>query len=152
MKVFWIVFAALIVALAIFALVRYLLQRRRETAAQRDGAVVYATVVAVEEIGGWAKRLAMKAITLRLQDPGATSPREVTLRTRVAPGQKLVPGLMLTVAVDPKDPKRVYPAGQEAAKRLVVTGSRQERRLIKSQSTRLKPRTPVTRTSGRLPR
>ncbi len=151
MKIFWIVLAVVLLALAITALVNYLLQRQRQARAQREGVVVYATVVSVEAVGGWAKQLAMKAIVLRLQEPGATVPREVTLRTRVAPGQKLAPGMMLTVAVDPGNPKRIYPASPEAASRLVVTGSRQERRMIKSQSTRLKPRTQVTRTTGRFP-
>ncbi len=132
MKIFWIVLAVLVLGYASWALVNYLLQKRRQDAAQREGVVVYATVVSIEPGGRWAKQLNLKKIVLRLQEPGATSPREVTLRTRVEAGQKIGPGIMLVVVIDPKDPKRIYPANPDAAKRVVLTGSRQERRFMKA--------------------
>lgn len=142
MKIFWIVLAVLVLGFATFALVNYLLQRQRQQRAQKEGVVVYAAVVLVEDIGGWMKQLAMKKIVLSLQEPGAPSPREVTLRTRIQPGQKIFRGMRLAVAVDPKDAKHVYPASPEAAERLVLTGSRQERRFMKAQTAGGRPRTP----------
>ncbi len=133
MKIFWIVLAVLVVALATFSLVNYLLQRRKLTRAEKDGVAVYATVLSIEPVGGWAKYLEMHKIVMRVQEPGETVAREVTLRTRLAPGQKIVPGVKLAVTVDPTNPKRVYPAGPEASKRVVLTGSRQERRQMKAQ-------------------
>lgn len=133
MKIFWIVLAIVVVAFATYALVNYLLQRRRQQHADREGTVVYASVLSVEPMKGLAKHAEMKKITLRLQDPGTNSGREVTLRSRVTPGQKLSPGMRLAVVIDPKKPAIVYPASPEAAKRVVLTGSRQERRQMKAQ-------------------
>ncbi|MGI4828628.1 MAG: hypothetical protein ACRYFU_10635 [Janthinobacterium lividum] len=140
MKIFWIVLGILVLGFATFALVNYLLQRKRQQRAQDEGVVVYASVVLVEAIGGWMKELAMKKIVLSLQEPGSAAPREVTLRTRIQPGQKIFRGMRLAVAVDPKDPRHVYPASPEAAERLVLTGSRMERRLMKAQSAGTRPR------------
>ncbi len=75
----------------------------------------------------------MRKITLRVQEPDS-SPREVSIRSRIDPKQKFVPGAMLPVAIDPKDPKRVYPASPESAKRAIVTGSRQQRRIMQARS------------------
>ena len=132
MKIFWIVLAILVVAFATFALVNYLLQRRRQQRAEREGTVVYATLLSVEPMTGLAKYAQMQKIALRVQEPGDNTPREVTIRTRSAPGQKLSPGMKIAVILDPTNPKRVFPASPEAAKRAVVTGSRQERRLMKN--------------------
>ena len=41
--------------------------------------------------------------------------------------------MRLPITIDPKDPKRVLPANAESAKRVVLTGSRIERRMMKSQ-------------------
>ena len=131
MKIFWIVLAVIVVALAATSATNYFLQRRRQTRAERDGLVVYATVLAVEAMRGLTKYLDMRKLTLRVQEPDA-SPREVTLRTRVQPGQKLAAGMQLIVVLDPTSPQRVYPATPEAAKRVVLTGSRQERRMMQS--------------------
>lgn len=128
MKIFWIVLGAVVLAIAINALVSYLLQRKRQQRAERDGVVLYATVVSATALGGLMKYADMKKVTMRIQDPGSKNPREVALRTRVPAGQKITPGMKLAIIVDPKDPKRVYPASPEAAKRAVVTGSRIERR------------------------
>ena len=145
MKIFWIVLGILVLAFAAYALVNYLLQKRRGERAQTEGVVVYATVVSMEAIGGLLKQLALKKIVLRVQEPGEPSAREITLRTRVDAGQKVFPGMKLAVAIDPKDPKRVYPAGPEAAKRLVLTGSREERRQLKAQASGVRPRNRVIR-------
>ena len=152
MKTFWIILALFLVALASWALVNYLLQRRRQNKAQADGHVVYATVLSVEPVGGWAKRLDIKKILMRFQEPSDASPREVTLQTRLQPGQKIITGHRLAVVVDPTDNKRVYPAGPEAAKRIVITGSREERRQMKAVVAGKRPPVQrVTRTSGPMP-
>ena len=128
MKIFWIVLGVVVLGLAINALVNYLVQRGRQKRAEKDGVVLYATVLSAEVLGGLLKYADMRKVTLRVQDPGATSPREVSLRTRLPAGQSITPGMKLAVIVDPKNSKRVYPASPEAAKRVVVTGSRLERR------------------------
>ena len=132
MKLTFLILGIVVVLLAIVAGINYLRQKRRQQLAEREGVVVYATVLSAEKVGGWAKQLDMKKLVLRVQEPEG-EPREVTLRTRTAPGQNITPGIRLIVAIDPKDPKRIYPASPEAAKRVVMTGSRQERRLMQSQ-------------------
>ena len=152
MKIFLIILAIVVVTLAVVALVNYLLQKRRQERAQREGVVVYSTVVSVSDVGGWAKQLAMKKIVLRLKEPDAASAREITLRSRVTPGQRIIPGLRLAVVIDPKNPKRVYPASPEAAERVQLTGSREERRQMKAQRAGVRRRTQVIRRpSGREP-
>jgi hypothetical protein len=71
-------------------------------------------------------------IHLRVQDPGETKARDVALQTRIEPGQKFTAGAKVAVVIDPKDSRRVYPASADAVKRVVLTGSRQERRQMKS--------------------
>lgn len=132
MKLTFLILGIVVAVLAIVAAINYFRQKRRQAATEREGVVVYATVISAEPVGGWAKQLDMKKITLRVQEPEG-EPREVTFRTRTAPGQNIAPGVRLIVAIDPGDPKRVYPASPEAAKRVVVTGSRQERRFMRSQ-------------------
>ena len=139
MRIFWTILAILVVALASWALTNYLLQRRRGNKAQADGVVVYATVLSVSAVGGWAKRLELKKILLRLQEPDDPMPREVTLQTRLQAGQRVVSGHRLAVVVDPTDAKRVYPAGPDAAKRIQITGSREERRQMKAAAAGKRP-------------
>ena len=55
MKIFWIVLAVIAVGLAINSGVMYLLQKRRQQRAERDGVVLYATVVSAETLGGLLK-------------------------------------------------------------------------------------------------
>ena len=133
MKIFWIILAIVVAGLLINALVAYVLQRRRTDRAMAEGIVVYATVLSVDNVGGWAKYAEMKKIVLRVQDTKAAAPREVTLKSRLPPNQKLVFGMKVPVAIDPKNPKRVYPATPAAVKRITLTGSRQERRMMKQQ-------------------
>lgn len=133
MKIFWIVLASVVVAAALWAGINYLLQKRRQKNAEEKGVVVYATVVSIAPVSGWMKRLDLKKIVLRVQEPDAATPREVTLSTRTAPGQKLSPGMRLIVVIDPSNPERVYPAQAESAKRVVFTGSREERRMMDAQ-------------------
>ena len=150
--VFWIVLAALVLGLASWAGVNYVLQKRRQDEVQRDGAVVYATVLSIEPVGGWAKQLELKKIVMRVQEPGSVQSREVTLRSRTAPGQKIVPGVKLAVVLDPKDPKRIYPANPDAAKRIQITGSREERRQMKAVAAGKRPGAQrVTRNPGPVP-
>ena len=131
MKIFWIVLAVAVLGLATNALVMYLLQKRRQGRAEKDGVVVYATLVSATTLGGLMKYADMKKVVMRIQEPGAALPREVSLRTRLPAGQTVTPGMKLAVILDPKNPKRVYPASAEAAKRAVVTGSRLERRHLR---------------------
>ena len=134
MKITFEVLGVLLLVLIAVALVRFFLERRREQAAQRDGVVVYAVVLSIEPVRGFGKlQQPVKKFTLRIQEPGQNVAREVVLRTRVDPGQKITPEMRLPVTIDPKDPKRVYPANAEAAKRVVLTGSRIERRQMQSQ-------------------
>lgn len=142
MKITFEVLGLLFLVLALVAAVRYFLERRREQKAQREGVAVYASVVSVEPVRGFAKlQQPIKKITLRLQEPGTTAPRDVVIRTRVDPNQKLTSEMRLPVVIDPTNPKRVYPANPEATKRVVITGSRVERRQMQSQ----------LRTPGRMP-
>jgi len=131
MKITFEILTYLLLILALTSLTMYLIQRRREKNAQANGLVVYATLVSSTPVRGFSK-LNMRKITLRVQEPDS-NPREVSIRSRVDPKQKFVPGAMLPVAIDPKDPKRVYPASPETAKRVVLTGSRQQRRIMQAE-------------------
>ena len=135
MKIFWIVLAVIVIGLAINAGVMYLLQKRRLARAEREGIVLYATLVSATPLGGLLKYADMKKVTLRIQDPGSKTPREVSLRTRMPAGQKVAAGMKIAVVVDRNKPERVYPASPEAAKRAVMTGSRLERRHMRVGAT-----------------
>jgi hypothetical protein len=126
----WILIAIVLVGLAVPA-VNYFLQRRRQQQAEDKGLVVYATVVSIEPVKVFGKLTEMAKIVMRLQEP-EQEPREVSLRTRIAAGQKVEPGVRLCVAIDPSNPKRVYPAGEAAMKRVVLTGPRRERRMMQT--------------------
>jgi hypothetical protein len=132
MKITFEILGILILVLAATSGVMYFINRKREQAAQRDGVVVYATLISAEPVGGLGKYSDMKKIVMRVQEPEG-EPREVSIRTRVEKGQKFTAGAMLPMVIDPKNPKRVYPANAESAKRAVFTGSRQERRMMQSQ-------------------
>ena len=132
MKITFEILGILLLVLAATSGVMYLIQRKRQESAQRDGVVVYATLISAEPVGGLGKYTDMKKIVMRVQEPEG-EPREVSIRTRVEKGQKFTAGAMLPMVIDPKDPKRVYPATPESAKRAVFTGSRQERRMMQSQ-------------------
>ena len=147
MKIFWIVLAVIVLGLAINAGVTYLLHKRRQQRVERDGIVVYATLVSAKTLGGLLKYADMQKVTLRIQDPGSKASREVSLRTRMPAGQKITPGMRIPVVIDPTKPERVYPASTEAAKRAVVTGSRLERRHMRmggaAQTEQQAPRDPI---------
>lgn len=132
MKIFWLILLCTLLALVIVGTVNYLLQRRRQKLADRNGVVVYATVLSMTDAGGLMKHAQVKKISLRVQEPGDNIGREVTIRTRIPPGQKFTSGMKVAVVIDPRNPKRVYPATPESAKRAVMTGSRIERRQAKA--------------------
>ena len=118
----------------LFVAVRYLMARRIEKKIESTGTVVYATLLASEPAKVFGKLQAdFVKMTLRVQDPGSTETREVAMSTRVPANQKLEMGMRFPVMFDPAKPNRVYPASVEAAKRAVVTGSRDERRMMQSQ-------------------
>jgi hypothetical protein len=121
----------LIFIAALTPAVMYFFQRWRQQKAEREGVAVYATVISCAPIKRFGKQLPMANIALWIQEPDKAA-RKVTLRSRIEPGQKIDPGVRLGVVIDPKNPKRIYPAGPEAAKRIVATGSRSERRQMQS--------------------
>lgn len=131
MKITFEILGIVLLLLAGASAISYFVQKKREKNAQAKGLVVYATFVGMEPVKFFSSA-GMQKITLRIQEPDA-APREVSIRTRVDPGQKLKPGTVLPVTIDPTNPQRVYPATPESAKRAVVTGSRQERRIMQSQ-------------------
>lgn len=126
------VLLAIVFGLAISAAVNYLRQRRAQQRAEREGLVLYATVLSSEPVGGIAKYLDMQKMTLQIQEPNK-APREVTLSTRTQKSQKITRGNRLIVIVDPVNPDRIYPATAEAAKRVTLTGSKQEKKLMQAQ-------------------
>lgn len=134
MKISSIVIIALCVGFIIWRVTTFLLERRRQKKMDREGVVVYATYLSSEPIKFFGRpQTDVEKITLRVQEPGSTESREVVIRTRTQPGQHMSPGMRVPVVLDPKNPKRVYPASEEAAKRAVATGSRLERRVMQQQ-------------------
>ncbi|HEY4008825.1 MAG TPA: hypothetical protein VGM11_01655 [Acidobacteriaceae bacterium] len=134
MKISSIILIALCVAFIAWRLIMFFLERRRQKIADKEGVVVYATFLSSEPIKFFGKpQPDVEKITLRIQEPGKTESREVVLKTRVQPGQNMSPGMRVPVVIDPKNPKRVYPASEESAKRAVATGSRLERRVMQQQ-------------------
>jgi hypothetical protein len=113
----------------------YFYQRWRQKRADRKGLALYATVVSIGPVKRFGKELPVKKITMWLQEPGAER-RTVTLSTQIPAGQTVTPGMLIPVVIDPKNPERVYPAGEESVKRVVLTGPRRDRRQLKKQSGR----------------
>jgi hypothetical protein len=111
---------------------RFLWQRWRESQAQKKGVALYATMVSIAPVKVFGKISAAMKVTLWLQEPGGAR-REVSLTSRIPEGQKVEPGMMLPVVIDPADPKKVYPASTDAMKRMQLTGSREQRRRMKKQ-------------------
>ncbi len=132
MKLTLIITLSIVAILALASGINYLRQRRAQNKIQTEGLVLYGIVVSAAEVGGWLKYLSLHDIVLRIQEP-AKAPREARLRTRLPPGQRIVPNLSLIVVVDPKKPELVYPATPEAAKRVTLTGSRTEQKLMQAQ-------------------
>jgi hypothetical protein len=134
MKISTIVILALSLGFIAWRITAFLLERRRQKKADREGVVVYATFLSSEPIKFFGRpQTDVEKITLRVQEPGSTETREVVIKTRTQPGQRMSPGMRVPVVIDPKDPKRVYPASEESAKRAVATGSRLERRVMQQQ-------------------
>lgn len=134
MKISSIVILALCFAFLVWRITAFLLERRRMKKMDREGVVVYATFLASEPVKFFGRpQTDVEKITLRVQEPGSTEAREVVIKTRTQPGQNMSPGMRVPVVLDPKNPKRVYPASEEAAKRAVATGSRLERRVMQQQ-------------------
>jgi hypothetical protein len=122
-----------LVVLILIPIVRFLLQKMRETNAQKNGTALYATMIAIEPVKVFGKVSPAMKIRLWIQEPGAPARREVTLTSRIPEGQRVQAGMMLPVVVDPKDPKKIYPANAESMKRMQLTGSREQRRQMKKQ-------------------
>ena len=133
MKITFEILGIVLLVVAAVVAVRYFLEKRRAQVADQTGVVVYATFVSSEPVKVFGKvQAGLAKINLHVQEPGETTGRSVTLQTRVDPSQKLTPGAKVAVVIDPKDRRRVYPASTEAARRVVLTGSRQERRQMKA--------------------
>jgi hypothetical protein len=123
---------SLIFLAALTPVLLYFFRRWQQKQAEKNGVVVYATVVSVAGVKRFGKELPVKKITMWLQEPGKER-RTVILQTQIPAGQSIVAGMMIPVAVDPKKPERVFPAGEDAVKRLVLTGPRRDRRQMKKQ-------------------
>jgi hypothetical protein len=137
MRISTIISLVMLVAAVCWVLYRWLWERRRMKKADREGVVVYATFVSAEPVKFFGRPQSdLDKITLRVQEPGQTEAREVTIKSRTPPGQRFAPGMKIPVVIDPKNPKRIYPASEEAAKRAVATGSRLERRVMQQQMRR----------------
>ncbi len=121
---------ALLVALTPVAY--YFFQRQRQKLADKNGKSLLATVVSAEWVGTKRFSTPMMKIKVWFQEPGSPA-REATMTTRVPEGQDPRPGMRIPVVIDPKDPKKVYPASEEAAKRAMTSGARWERRQLKKQ-------------------
>jgi hypothetical protein len=126
--VFWLLPILVLIGIG----VRFWLQRQREQKAQKNGIVVYATVLSIEPVTVFRKPSPVMKINMWIQEPGA-SRREVSLSSRIPAGQNVGPGVMLPVVIDPADPKKIYPAGPDAVKRVQLTGSRDMRRRMRQQ-------------------
>ena len=113
--------------------VMYLIQRWRQRIAERDGVAVYAVVVSTAPVRRFGKDLPMSKIVLWVQDPAGGS-REVSITGRVEANQVPQAGSRLPIVIDPKNPKRVYPAGPDALKRIELTGPRRERRAMQAMT------------------
>jgi hypothetical protein len=125
---FWL---GLVVIIAI-PVVRFLLQRLRENRMQKEGTVLYAMVKSLEPVKVFGKITPAMKINLFVQEPDGTK-RDVSISTRIPEGQTVSPGMMLPIVIDTKDPKRVSPATPEAMKRVQLTGSREQRRMMRKQ-------------------
>lgn len=140
-----------VLAVAIFAAVRYFLERARQKKIDATGTVVYATLVSSEPVKVFGKLQAdFVKINMRVQEPGSTETRDVSMSTRVPANQRLEVGMRIPVVLDPKNPKRVYPASEASAKRVQMTGSRDERRMMQQQL-RNPGRTPRQQPTGYIP-
>ncbi|HXS11058.1 MAG TPA: hypothetical protein VN734_00020 [Acidobacteriaceae bacterium] len=134
MKISSIIILALSFAFLVWRITTFLLERHRQKKYDREGIVVYATFLSSEPIKFFGRpQTDVEKITLRVQEPGSTETREVVIKTRTQPGQNMSPGMRVPVVLDPRNPKRVYPASETAAKRAVATGSRLERRVMQQQ-------------------
>jgi len=117
---------------AVSPLLWFLFQKWRSSQAEKHGVAMYATVTGFEQVKAFGRESEIVKIKLWLQESGQTG-RELSLKTRVPPGQKIQTGMMLPIVFDPKTPDRVYPAGAEAMKRMKLTGSREQRRQMRKQ-------------------
>jgi hypothetical protein len=132
MAVWKIVLWSLAGVAALTPLIIFLVQRMRASYAEKHGVAMYATVTGYEPVKAFGRVSEVMKITLALQESGK-SMREVVIQSRVPADAKIQKGAMLPIVIDPKNPKRVYPAGEKALKRVVLTGSREQRRQMKKQ-------------------
>ena len=134
MKISSIIISALCFAFVIWRITTFLIERHRQKKYDREGVVVYATFISSEPVKFFGRpQTDVEKVTLRVQEPGSTETRDVVIKTRTQPGQIMSAGMRVPVVLDPKNPKRVYPASEQAAKRAVATGSRLERRVMQQQ-------------------
>jgi hypothetical protein len=109
----------------------YFIQRARQLKIDKTGVVLYATIISSEPVKVFGKLSDMVKINLWVQEPDKER-RDVALKTRIPAGQKLEVGMRLPVVIDPKNPKRIYPASEDSLKRVVLTGPRRERRMMQT--------------------
>jgi hypothetical protein len=117
---------------AVSPLLWFLFQKWRSSQAEKNGVAMYATVTGFEPVKAFGRPSEIVKIKLWLQESGKSG-REISLKSRLPPGQNIQAGMMLPIVFDPKTPDRVYPAGPDAMKRMKLTGSREQRRQMKKQ-------------------
>ena len=117
---------------AVSPLLWFLFQKWRSSQAEKHGVAMYATVTGFEPVKAFGRESEIVKIKLWLQESGHAG-RELSLKSRIPPGQKIQAGMMLPIVFDPKSPDRVYPAGPDAMKRMKLTGSREQRRQMRKQ-------------------
>ena len=105
MKISSIIILALFLAFIIWRVAAFLIERQRQKKADREGVVVYATFVSSEPIKFFGRpQTDVEKITLRVQEPGSTEAREVVIKSRTQPGQRMSAGMRVPVVLDPKNP------------------------------------------------
>jgi hypothetical protein len=146
------IYALIAVAVAIAIVAgRYFFERSRQKKIDATGTVLYATLLYSEPVKVFGKLQAdFVKMTMRLQRPGETEAREVTMSTRIPANQRLEVGMKIPVVLDPRKENRVYPASADSAKRAIMTGSRDERRMMQQQM-RSPGRGPRQQNTGYIP-
>src|SRR6201996_4919005 len=98
MKISRLVILSLFGAFIAWRVTAFLLERRRQKKADREGVVVYATFLSSEPIKFFGRpQTDVEKITLRVQEPGSTEAREVVIKTRTQHGQRMGGGMGVPV-------------------------------------------------------
>ena len=111
MKISSIIILALFLAFIIWRVAAFLIERQRQKKADREGVVVYATFVSSEPIKFFGRpQTDVEKITLRVQEPGSTEAREVVIKSRTQPGQRMSRGHARACRPRPEEPEARLPS------------------------------------------